>query len=129
MKYSEKLRDPRWQKKRLEIMERDEFTCQGCGDAKSTLNVHHLRYIKNKEVWDYDNLILVTLCEPCHNINHEFYDEEFNSLKEFAQSHGFTYNDLDIIADMIKLFSTKIIEYRKSRVKEYQKIFGKVHNE
>jgi 5-methylcytosine-specific restriction endonuclease McrA len=29
-KYSEKLRDPRWQKKRLEIFQRDNFICQNC---------------------------------------------------------------------------------------------------
>lgn len=32
MTYSQKLRDPRWQKKRLEILERDSFTCQHCHD-------------------------------------------------------------------------------------------------
>jgi len=26
--YSEKLKDPRWQKKRLEILSRDNFTCE-----------------------------------------------------------------------------------------------------
>lgn len=42
--YSEKLKDPRWQKKRLEILNRDEFACRFCGDNKSTLNVHHISY-------------------------------------------------------------------------------------
>jgi len=36
--YAEKLKDPRWQKKRLEIMERDEWTCQWCVDSESPLN-------------------------------------------------------------------------------------------
>ncbi len=42
MKYSEKLKDPRWQKKRLEIFQRDEFHCQQCGDGENTLCVHYL---------------------------------------------------------------------------------------
>jgi hypothetical protein len=64
--YSEKLRDPRWQKKRLEILSRDEFACQICFDTKNTLHVHHRRYIKGKEPWEIDNNFLVTLCESCH---------------------------------------------------------------
>lgn len=38
--YLEKLKDPRWQKRRLEIFQRDEFTCQVCFDTESTLHVH-----------------------------------------------------------------------------------------
>jgi hypothetical protein len=64
--YSEKLRDPRWQKRRLEIMERDEWCCQFCFDSKSTLNVHHRYYEPGKQPWEYPDIALVTLCEHCH---------------------------------------------------------------
>jgi hypothetical protein len=37
MKYSDKLKDPRWQKKRLEVFERDGWCCQCCGDSESPL--------------------------------------------------------------------------------------------
>ena len=47
MTYKEKLLDPRWQKKRLEILNRDNFTCQCCGDDKKTLNIHHKYYNSN----------------------------------------------------------------------------------
>ena len=40
--YSEKLRDPRWQKRRLEILERDAWQCQACLSTAKTLHVHHL---------------------------------------------------------------------------------------
>lgn len=43
--YSEKLKDPRWQKKRLEVMESNEFCCEMCGDNESTLHVHHKEYL------------------------------------------------------------------------------------
>ena len=62
--YAQKLRDPRWQRKRLEIMQRDNFTCTECGDSDSTLNVHHWEYAK--EPWDAKNADLVTVCEKCH---------------------------------------------------------------
>ena len=70
MTYSEKLRDPRWQKKRLEVMERDGFCCQRCGDKTKTLNVHHLKYSKRGNPWDVDARNLVTLCERCHESAH-----------------------------------------------------------
>ncbi len=65
--YLEKLKDPRWQKKRLEILERDKWTCQYCWDEFSTLVVHHKIYLPDKEPWDYPNDLLITLCEDCHN--------------------------------------------------------------
>jgi|LSQX01.2.fsa_nt_gb hypothetical protein len=64
--YAEKLRDPRWQKKRLEVMERDEFTCVTCGRKDKTLNIHHWYYMKGNEPWDYPTESLVCLCEDCH---------------------------------------------------------------
>ncbi len=64
--YWEKLRDPRWQKKRLQVMERDGFECQECGDKTSTLNVHHKFYRSKADPWDYESEWLVTLCESCH---------------------------------------------------------------
>lgn len=64
MSYYESLKDPRWQKRRLEIMQRDGFKCQLCGNDKKTLNVHHLKY--NGEPWEAEDKHLITLCEPCH---------------------------------------------------------------
>lgn len=64
--YSEKLRDPRWQKMRLKIMERDKFKCQHCYSAEKTLNVHHAFYTKGAAPWEYEDSALLTLCEDCH---------------------------------------------------------------
>lgn len=64
--YFEKLRDPRWQRKRLEIMSRDDFQCRRCHTKTNTLNVHHRAYLKNRDPWDYQDHMLTTLCEPCH---------------------------------------------------------------
>jgi cytochrome c553 len=64
--YLKKLRDPRWQKKRLQILSRDGWACQSCGDTETTLNVHHKYYKKNADPWDYLDEPLVTLCEICH---------------------------------------------------------------
>ena len=66
MNYSDKLKDPRWQKKRLEILNRDRFTCLACGDTKNTLHVHHCYYVSKREPWDYPNESLLTFCAKCH---------------------------------------------------------------
>lgn len=62
--YSEKLKDPRWQKKRLLILERDNWECTRCQEREKTLNVHHIEY--SREPWDTPDDLLTTLCEDCH---------------------------------------------------------------
>jgi hypothetical protein len=91
--YFEKLRDPRWQRRRLEIMERDSFTCRICGDAKSTLNVHHLRYEKNADPWDYPDQSLITTCELCHEELHaaKFGESILEALLAGGADHGALY--------------------------------------
>lgn len=64
--YTQWLKDPRWQKKRLEIMQRDGFRCKKCKSDNNTLHVHHKYYIYKKNPWDYPDELLVTLCEDCH---------------------------------------------------------------
>jgi hypothetical protein len=64
VKYSEKLKDPRWQRKRLEVLSRDGWACMACADKTSTLQVHHKFYSGNP--WDAPMDGLETLCEKCH---------------------------------------------------------------
>lgn len=66
MKYSEKLKSPQWQKKRLEILQRDNFTCQICSDTETELHVHHLKY--SGEPHEALNEDLQTLCKHCHSL-------------------------------------------------------------
>jgi 5-methylcytosine-specific restriction endonuclease McrA len=68
MTYSDDLKHPKWQKKRLKIFERDKWTCQMCQSKTKTLSIHHKKYIKGKKPWEYPNKFLVTLCQPCHEI-------------------------------------------------------------
>lgn len=66
MTYAEKLRNPLWQRKRLEILDRDRFECVECGDSTSTLHVDHKLYRKGKDPWEYGHEELQTLCAKCH---------------------------------------------------------------
>lgn len=68
--YSEKLRDPRWQRKRLEILSRADFKCERCSDDTVCLHVHHREYRPNADPWDYSNDELQCVCENCHSKEH-----------------------------------------------------------
>lgn len=75
MKYVDQLRDPRWQRKRLEIMERADFSCESCGDKSKTLAVHHRMYLRGRKAWEYENDLLECLCETCHEEKHRLQAE------------------------------------------------------
>jgi hypothetical protein len=64
-------RDPRWQKKRLEVLERAEWCCQACGDDEKELHVHHAYYTGNKKPWEYPDDSLSALCDACHKYAEE----------------------------------------------------------
>ncbi len=88
MNYGDKLKDPRWQKKRLLIFERDEWTCQSCGAKNMTLNVHHLKYFPGKEPWEYEDVYLITYCEKCHETEHLIGIQINESLLEIVQENS-----------------------------------------
>lgn len=92
--YTEKLKDPKWQKLRLEVFERDEWTCQRCYDTESTLMVHHLYYQNGNEPWEYPIEAFSTLCNTCHATEHE---QRFNCerlLLSEIKRKGFSYLDV-----------------------------------
>ena len=64
--YWELLRDPRWQKRRLEVLELAEFRCSYCFDTKEELHVHHRIYRKGAMPWEYSFSELACLCHRCH---------------------------------------------------------------
>jgi hypothetical protein len=71
MTYTEQLKSPKWQIKRLEILKRDKFTCTSCGEKEKQLHVHHGYYDKGLMLWDYEDDTLHTLCSSCHEIAHD----------------------------------------------------------
>lgn len=105
MTYAQKLKDPRWQRKRLEIMNRDNFQCQKCGSEDITLAVHHKEYIYGNSPWDYPGHLLITLCENCHQSEHSIEsvaakeDAPFN-LEDWILLPPFNARRKDIIPAM-----------------------------
>lgn len=81
--YKDQYRHPMWQKKRLEILQRDKFTCVQCGETEVELHVHHAWYAKDCNIWEYPDRMLQTLCSNCHQEWHERKDErniEYNMI-------------------------------------------------
>lgn len=91
--YAEKLKDPRWQKKRLEIFQRDNFTCQECKSNENMLVVHHKIY-EGKDPWDTCNEGLVTLCNDCHQTEHKYKEENEKAFLNSFYKAGFMPDDL-----------------------------------
>lgn len=90
MTYSEKLKDPRWQKRRLTILERDEWHCQMCFDSETMLVVHHRYYTPGAQPWEYDDDALVTLCDNCHQYEHECQGVFANLKQALGKAGAFT---------------------------------------
>jgi hypothetical protein len=102
MTYFAQLRDRRWQRKRLKILERDGWRCQNpkCrhpDDDAVFLVVHHHVYLPDKMAWEYADAELTTFCHRCHGNMHRkdneslarFMEGEFYSWKELSPLLGF----------------------------------------
>lgn len=84
--YYELLQDPRWQRKRLEVLQRNDFRCEKCNAPDKTLHVHHKRYVKGWKPWEYPDHDLEGLCEDCHTERQEVRDRLLEALS--MQSEG-----------------------------------------
>lgn len=88
--YQLKLKHPKWQRKRLEILNRDEFKCTDCGDEETELHIHHLEYENKNNPWEVDSDNLTTLCKNCHEFNEHF--KNFTSLQYIKKTKVFFKN-------------------------------------
>ena len=94
MEYSEKLKDPRWQKIRLQVFERDTWDCQHCFRGDLTLHVHHLYYQRGKEPWEYPLEAFKTLCEDCHEAETKNRPAAERMLLDAIRRQGFSHKDV-----------------------------------
>jgi|DEB3_MinimDraft_2_1074329.scaffolds.fasta_scaffold01575_8 hypothetical protein len=121
--YGALLRNPKWQKARLETMQRANFACERCGDKESTLNVHHKNYKQGKNPWEYELSNFVCLCEACHECIHK-QKQMINNLLPYSY------------LDFSEVLSGLISEQPNSRYvgiihprvfsQEYEILFGKI---
>lgn len=61
--------DPEYTAWRIAVYERDDYTCQDCGQ-KGYLHAHHIEFWSQNVERRYDVTNGVTLCVPCHDRRH-----------------------------------------------------------
>jgi 5-methylcytosine-specific restriction endonuclease McrA len=71
MNLTKYIKSKKWRKRRIQILKRDGFKCRLCNaDANDTLlQVHHSTYDR---LGNEDDLDLITLCEECHKMFHDY---------------------------------------------------------
>lgn len=123
--YWQLLQDPRWQKKRLEIFARDEFTCQDCGATDKPLHVHHWYYFAfgaDRKPWEYPDMALVTLCNVCHKAEDNRGEElnDFESLTDWVFRCLGGMKKAEAVAELISIFrrGSESEEWFLERLKE-----------
>ena len=102
--YKKLYLDPRWQKKRLSILKRDNFSCTICADNQSTLHVHHIFYRSDSiGPWDCPDTDLITLCDSCHSDEHLHLHKSKEAVLDAITAAGFqTSDDIDYMAYLIR---------------------------
>lgn len=82
------------------------------------LVVHHRRYIAGKEPWDYPDGSLVTLCEECHEIERELWQECEGALIETLKEKFFS-TDLCSLASGFHAIESKYPSGTFSEIMEW----------
>jgi transposase/5-methylcytosine-specific restriction endonuclease McrA len=79
---------------RQSVYNRDNYTCQCCGQVSGKINAHHILNFSKNEALRFDVSNGITLCENCHSSNieggfHNLYGTYNNTeeqLKEYIQN-------------------------------------------
>ena len=117
MAYGEKLKDPRWQKLRLQVFERDEWACRWCYAKKQTLAVHHLWYETEAEPWEATPESLLTVCESCHQTEYDSRAKYEALLLEAIRRKGFSFVGLmHFKAGVDSLLLTGLADYQATAI-------------
>ena len=66
LSYREQLIHPLWLDKKADIIERDGRCCRICGTELHKLEVHHLCYLPDLLIWEYDDELMITVCGKHH---------------------------------------------------------------
>lgn len=122
MEYKEQIKNPQWQKRRLEILSRDNFKCVVCDCDDEELHVHHLYYEKDKKIWEYPDSALITLCGYCHNTEHfrhkGSYKSIYENLSNFKKEYFLTNIEVSLLLDAIgKMLGGKDVDAEYSIAK------------
>lgn len=127
MTYLEMLADPRWQKKRLEVLQFRGFKCEQCEDEKSQLHVHHRYYVAGRFPWRYPDFCYQVLCCDCHAAKRSPEADESEFMEWESALNFFGDNLFSLWADIheIGLVDARLYDKEISH-RERQKIIQSV---
>lgn len=137
LSYKEQLEHPLWKEKRLEILRRDGFKCSECPLVadETQLDVHHRYYLPNTMAWEYDNIVLITLCTKCHKLEEDALTHQSETLIEIFRQCGANSKQIaELRYYFVVIFNAEQIiqilhewveaEYRKTHPVKVQNLFG-----
>jgi DNA-directed RNA polymerase subunit N (RpoN/RPB10) len=116
MTYQEQIKSPKWQKKRLEILNLRGFKCEKCSNEEKQLHVHHGAYIIGNKVWDYEESSLHTLCYSCHSV----ISDDINYYNHALSKMGQVHENYEILTELVEKISI-ISDDDKINLSEYIK--------
>ena len=116
--YRELLRDPRWQKKRLEVFERANFECESCGSQNKNLHAHHRSYKRGAKPWEYPGESLECLCEECHLVA----TQQRDSLNKELES--IDADSLSVLIGVAKGLAVQGVDTYPVALNNYEEVYG-----
>jgi len=119
--YGDMLKDPRWQKRRLEVLGDCLFTCRRCSTGTKEMHVHHLIYRKGVAPWEYNDDELIALCDDCHMI----VEDAITRMNEAVLRHNVQRSDPECVYDEIAGYieATKSSDTPSERTASYMRGF------
>lgn len=81
-----------WHEFSMKVKSRDNYCCVKClrNSKQTSLQVHHLKYVPYKSIWEYNLFDCVTLCKGCHAKEH----------KKIEPSSGWTLIDITDLGEL-----------------------------
>lgn len=83
MAHHQFYKDPRWIRKRANILRRDEYMCRQCkryGKTTAATTVHHIHPLDQRPDLALVNDNLLSLCNKCHDGMHDRNSRELTEL-------------------------------------------------
>lgn len=116
---------PLWQKRKAEILARDNHTCKSCGKKDITLHAHHIFYIPDTPLWDYKDDALITYCEICHNTEHLIGNTLREYLLELIRENPPLIHlvaQLCVLSEKVPDFVDRLRKFMKKEMETYYKL-------
>jgi len=109
--FADKFEDPRWKRKRDDLLSRRNYECEDCGELHRDAQVHICYYTKGRKLWEYPDRAYKCYC-PRHRIMRQRVEDD---LKEILAD--FSIDELDSLHLALKEFAA-IRNGRRERVME-----------